>query len=270
MSQRRIVSLAALSVLELSPPEMVRIAARCGYTHVGLRPIAATDSERHFPLLADAGLRRETLAALADEGVGVLDIEILRLRPDTDVRAYEAALEFGAEAGARFALVAGNDPDRARIAGNLGALADLAATYGIRPHLEFMPWTDVPDLAVALDVIAAAGRGNTGLLVDAYHLVRSESSVADIPERSELTGYVQLCDIAGPVPADVADLIAEARSARLPPGAGECPLQALMARLPPGIPVSLEVPMDAARDAGMDPAARAALVIEAARPLLAA
>ncbi|MFM6852547.1 MAG: hypothetical protein ACKOUM_00510, partial [Sphingopyxis sp.] len=137
----RPISLAALTVLELAPPDMVSVAAQCGYSHIGLRPIAATPDEAHFPLLADAALRRETMARLRDLGIGVLDIEILRLRPDVVVQDYEAALAFGAQCGAQFALVAGNDPDRARMADNLAALCALAAPYNIRPHLEFMPWT---------------------------------------------------------------------------------------------------------------------------------
>ncbi|HEY5308601.1 MAG TPA: sugar phosphate isomerase/epimerase, partial [Casimicrobiaceae bacterium] len=38
----RILSLAALTVLELSPPDMVSCAAAAGYTHVGLRLLPAT------------------------------------------------------------------------------------------------------------------------------------------------------------------------------------------------------------------------------------
>jgi len=56
----RVFSLAALTVLELSPPEMVEVAARAGYNHVGLRLVPATPEEHHFPLMGDAGLRRQT------------------------------------------------------------------------------------------------------------------------------------------------------------------------------------------------------------------
>ena len=44
----RILSLAALTVLELSPPQMVEVAARAGYSHVGLRLVPATPEEHHF------------------------------------------------------------------------------------------------------------------------------------------------------------------------------------------------------------------------------
>jgi sugar phosphate isomerase/epimerase len=240
----RDIALAALTVLELSPVEMIAVAARCGYSHVGLRPVAATPDEAHFPILTDAALRRDTLSALADHGLGVLDIEILRLKPETRVADFEPVLAFAAAVGARFALIAGNDPDLSRAAYNLAALCDLSAPYGIRPHLEFMPWTDVPNMATALGVANATGRDSVGLLVDVFHLNRSGGIVADVPSNDPRFGYVQLCDIAGPVPADMSDILREARAGRLFPGEGDCPLVALLQRLPAGIPVSIEAPAD--------------------------
>ncbi len=91
MSQR-ILSLAALTVLELSPPEMVEVAARAGYSHVGLRLEPATPQEHHFPLVADADLRRQTFERLRDTGIKVLDVEILRLKPETRVADFDALL----------------------------------------------------------------------------------------------------------------------------------------------------------------------------------
>ena len=133
MSQR-IFSLAALTVLELSPPDMVEVAARAGYSHVGLRLEPATAEEHHFPLVGDAGLRRQTAERLRDTGIKVLDIEILRLKPETRVDDFDALLAVGAGFGATELLVAGNDPDQARLTDNFAALCDLAAKYGIYPH----------------------------------------------------------------------------------------------------------------------------------------
>lgn len=262
----RAISLAALTVLEVSPVETVRIAAACGYSHVGLRPIAATPVEAHFSLLGDAALRRETLSALADCGIGVLDVEILRLKPDTRPGDFESALAFGAEAGARFALVAGNDPDRVRSADTFAALCDLAASFGIRPHLEFMPWTDVPDIATAQQIAAAASRANAGVLVDAFHLNRSGGVSGDVPQDDPAIGYLQLCDIAGPVPA-MDEILREARSDRLFPDEGEIDLVALLQRLPDR-PVSIEVPADRLRNAGVGAEDRARLAISATRKVL--
>jgi len=66
----QIFSLAALTVLELSPPDMVEVAARAGYSHVGLRLEPATPQEHHFPLMADAELRHRTRQRLRDQGAG--------------------------------------------------------------------------------------------------------------------------------------------------------------------------------------------------------
>ena len=165
----RIFSLAALTVLELSPPDMVEVAARAGYSHVGLRLAPATAEEHHFPLVADAELRRQTQARLRDTGVRVLDLEILRLKPETRVADFEPILAVGAEFGGTELLVAGNDADEARMTERFAELCELAEGYGIHPHLEFMPWTAVPDLTAALEIVTAAGAVNGGVLVDALH-----------------------------------------------------------------------------------------------------
>ena len=78
----RALSLAALTVLELSPVQMVHCAAAAGYSHVGLRLLPATTDEPVWDMLGDSAMVREVAAALDDTGVRVLDVEILRLRPD--------------------------------------------------------------------------------------------------------------------------------------------------------------------------------------------
>jgi len=242
----QIFSLAALTVLELSPPEMVEVAARAGYSHVGLRLEPATPQEYHYPLVADLGLRRQTAKALTDTGIKVLDIEILRLKPATHVPDFEIFLEVGAEFGASELLVAGNDPDEARLTDNFAQLCDLARPYGIYPHLEFMPWTDAPDLAKALRIVDNAGRDNGCVLVDAFHFNRSRSSLAQLaaavqasPQRFR---YAQMCDVAGPVPDSMDEILRQARNERRFPGDGDCDLHGLLQALPRQVPISIEAP----------------------------
>ena len=55
-----------------------------------------------------------------------------------------------------------------------------AAPYGLTADLEFMPWTYVPDLATANKIVAQAGQPNAGVLVDALHFDRSNSSIAEL------------------------------------------------------------------------------------------
>ena len=242
----QIFSLAALTVLELSPPQMVEAAARGGYTHVGLRLEPATPEEYHFPLVADLEVRRQTHKALSDTGIKVLDIEILRLKPHTNVHDFKIFLEVGAEFGATELLIAGNDPDEARVTENFALLCDLAKPYGIHPHLEFMPWTDAPDLTIALRVVENAGRSNGCVLVDAFHFNRSRSSLdqltAAVRANPQRFRYAQMCDVVGPVPEDIAEILRQARNERLFPGDGDCDLVGLLNALPAHIPISIEAP----------------------------
>ena len=265
----RIFSLAALTVLELSPPAMVEAAARAGYSHVGLRLVAATPEEQHFPLVADAELRRQTQARLRDTGIKVLDLEILRLKPETCVADFEAILAVGAELGGTELLVAGNDPDEARLTERFAELCDLAAGYGIHPHLEFMPWTDVRDLRQAMRVVANAGRENGCVLVDAFHFNRSASSLDDLarlaPQRMR---YAQLCDVAGPVPEDMGEILRQARNERRFPGDGDCDLLGLLRTLPTNIPLSLEIPTRQLMEQGVSALQRARMALEKTRQLL--
>ncbi len=242
----QIYSLAALTVLELSPPDMVEAAARAGYSHVGLRLEPATPQEYHYPLVADLVLRRQTAKALSDTGIKVLDIEILRLKPETRVRDFEIFLQVGAEFGATELLVAGNDPDEARQTANFAELCDLALPYGIYPHLEFMPWTDAPDLTTALRIVENAGRSNGCVLVDAFHFNRSRSSLdelkAAVQANPQRFRYAQMCDVAGPVPDSMDEILRQARNERRFPGDGDCDLRGLLQALPRHVPISVEAP----------------------------
>src|SRR5215475_492707 len=112
------IALAALTVLELAPPDMVSCAAEAGFDFVGLRLIPAPSDEVNHPMVGDTPLVRETERRLKESGMRVLDIEIFRLRPDTNVADYEAALETGARFGATEALVACNDPIESRLTAN--------------------------------------------------------------------------------------------------------------------------------------------------------
>ncbi|KWI47267.1 AP endonuclease [Burkholderia pseudomultivorans] len=241
--QSRALSLSALTVLELNPPQMVQCAVDAGYDYVGLRLLPATDSEVRHAIVGDTPLRRETLAILRDTGMRVLDVEIARLKPDTDVTDYLPMLETAAELGARYVLVAGNDPDEARTVERLGRLCDLAAPLGLSPSLEPMPWTDVKDLDAGARIVDACGRRNTGLIVDPIHFDRAGSSLDTLRALPrDYFGYVQFCDAPAERPTDVDTLLFQARCARLTPGDGGLDLAGILRALPAHLPVSVEVP----------------------------
>ena len=64
-------SLAHLTVLSLTPPQVVDVAARTGYRYVGLRMTRVTPDEVLYDLARDRALMKETKARLADTGVAV-------------------------------------------------------------------------------------------------------------------------------------------------------------------------------------------------------
>jgi len=240
----RPLSLAALTVLELSPPEMVACAAAAGYSHVGLRLVPATEHEPTWPVIGDTAMVREIEHRLEDTGVRVLDVEIFRLRPDTDVRSYLPALETGARLGAGHVLVAGNDPDEARLTERFATLCELGTALRLTFDLEPMPWTEVKNLQQAARIVAAARQPNAGVLIDPIHFDRGGNVPADIglvpPERLH---YAQLCDAPAERPRDTEAVLHQARAERLMPGDGGLDLAGILRALPQGLPLGMEVPM---------------------------
>ena len=243
MTLVRPISLAALTVLELSPPDMVSCAADAGYSHVGIRLLPATPTEPHHDIVGDTPMLREVERRLADTGIKVLDVEIFRLKPDTRIADYEAAIATAARLGASDLLVAGNDPDEARLVDSFGAFCDLAARYGLRAGLEFMPWTDARDLVQASRIVERCARANAGVLIDPFHLSRSGSRIEDVAAIPvSRLHFMQFCDVPAAIPATMDEILAEARAERLFPGEGGLDLLALLRSVPRDLPLSVEVP----------------------------
>jgi len=101
----------------------------------------------------------------------------------------------------------------------------------------------VSNVAKAKRVIAAAGRKNSAVLIDAIHFFREENLLEDLAAipRKHLR-YMQLCDARAERPSDMQEIIRQARSDRLFPGEGGLDLRALMRALPGNLPISVEIP----------------------------
>lgn len=263
------LSLAHLTVLSLPPPAMIRVAADAGYASVGLRLIAVTPETPGYPLMDDPAMMRATKAALEETGIGVLDIEFVRITPELRVGSLERFVAAGADLSAKYVVTAPYDPDLKRLADRFGAIADLAERYGLRALLEFFPWTDVPDLDAAVAVVEASERETAGILVDTLHFDRSGSSVLRLAALSpRRLPFVHLSDAPAGRPGTTAELLHTARAERLAPGEGGIDLAGILRPMPPDIPVALEVPMEAlTREIG--PAAVARHVRERATRFIA-
>ena len=263
----RILSLATLTVRGLAPWEIVDCARATGYSHVGLRVLPVIPGEQLVDLFEEANMRRLE-AKLAETGLGVLDIEFLWLRPDTNLRDQERLLALCQRLGARALLLAGGDPDRARFLDRWLELCELAAPFGVRPHIEFMPLSDIRTYADAVSVMQAAPHPNAGIAIDTLHFDRGGSRASEIlPAHHAWMSYMQLCDGHPERPTTEAELLRQAREDRLPPGQGGLDLDGSLRALPPDLPISVECPLiDAPHVPALE---RARIAMDATRRVLA-
>src|ERR1700744_4589839 len=188
-------SLAALTALELAPPDLIDAAAACGYQQVGLRLMPAVAGGPAYPLMDDATKLKETIARIDATGVTVADLEIAALRAETGIASFEAFFEAGARLGAQHILVAAYDPDLVRFADRYARFCEAARPYGLTADLEFMPWTSVPNLKQAMRIVEEGNQPNAGLLVDALHFDQSQSLTSGIAKMPKgKLHYWQICD----------------------------------------------------------------------------
>jgi len=234
--------LAHLTLIELTPPELVTAAADAGFTQVSMRLAPASAGELQHPMIGGTPMMRETVARMRDRGVAVHDVELVRLTSSSVVASFEPLLAAAAELEAKYLLVAGDAPDEAALASRFRELSDLGARYGIRMGLEFMPWRGIKSLPAARRVVEAAGTG--GVVVDAIHLDRSGGLAGDLLSLPEaMWAYFQICDAPAARPDNEQELLFQARSARLPPGSGGLDLVSMIRAVPANTVISIETPM---------------------------
>ena len=239
----RTYSLAYLTANASTVPQAVRIADELGYAYVGLRVQPNGPGAPYQTLIGDAAVLRETQAVMRDTGVGVYDLEIIRIGEQFNVADHVALMDIGQTLGAKAVLIAADDTNELRLADNYARLCDAMQPYGLTADLEFMPWTAVKDAQAAMRVIELAGRpSNAGILVDALHFGRSTTSLQDIAAIPRgLLHYAQMCDAQAGLNFTTEELIHTARQERLLPGEGNIDVTGLFATLPQDLPVSVEI-----------------------------
>lgn len=264
------LGIEVLSVFAMPPVPFIGLAAELGCSHISLGLEPMPDNPHSYPawsLRQDATLRKETVAALADNAISIAFGEGFVFRPGVEVRDMADDFALMAELGAKCVNAVGIDPDRARSEDQFGAFADMAAANGLRASIEFMPGLALGTLAAANTLIDAVGRTNLGVVIDCMHLIRSGGSAQELaafdPAR---IAHIQLCD--APLTADMAQYPQEAKGNRLCPGEGELPLAEILAALPRDIVVGLEVPMLAKAQQGIGPKDRLQPCVDAANALL--
>lgn len=236
-------AVAHLQMLSLDPPAFIDAARHGGYDAVGLRLVPVTAEERPYPLTTDKALLRATRERLAATGIACIDVEVLRLTPDVEPESFQAFLETGAALGARTVTAHLPDPDVARAIDRFGRLCAMARPLGLHVGIEFLPWTDMPNLAAAARICKAVAADNGGVVIDTLHFHRSASTVAELEDlpRSWLRA-LQVADCPAETPVTPEALIHTARRERLLPGEGAVDFTAILAAMPPDVPLTLEIP----------------------------
>jgi sugar phosphate isomerase/epimerase len=108
-------------------------------------------------------------------------------------------------------------------------LCDRAAEHGLLVHIEFLPWSRIPNVTAAWEIVRRAGRANGGVLLDAWHFFRGGGDLEALRAvPGDRVFGLQLDD--GPTKAE-ADLPNAALHDRLLPGAGELDLGGLLGTL---------------------------------------
>lgn len=149
------------------------------------------------------------------------------LNPDRDAAAAEIASlgEYATTMGSRELVAVTMEttlPPMDDVVASFRNLCQSAAEAGLQVSVEFLPWTGIPDLATAWEILQRADCDNSGIMVDTWHWYRQPGGpnpelLRQIPP--EKLRVVQLCDAAAELPADI-DIATETMTSRLLPGEG--------------------------------------------------
>ena len=175
-------SLAHLTVLSLTPPQLVDVAARTGYEYVGVRITRVTPREVLYDLARDRALMRETKARLADTGIAVLDVELFRMDPALEPEHFapelDAAAELGREAHHR-ATAGSRSRARDGRASRVSAISRKPLRNLREPRIPALDGDRAISPRRRASCAPSTG-ANAGILVDMLHFGRSHSSVDEL------------------------------------------------------------------------------------------
>lgn len=230
--------------LSTTPAETIDAAAQAGFGAVGLRICARRPGEPFAtPVLGDASVAVALRQRASDRGIRLSNVSAYQFYPDVTWEHVAPVIDTTHLLGIPTVVVNCFDPDENRFIALFSKYCAAANGAGMRVALEFLPYSAVRTLGASLQVLERSGATNAGVLLDALHLDRSGASPSDIAAiQPGKIVFAQLCDavkLSGP--CTYAELLQEARTARLPAGEGELPLFDFLDALPPGLEIEYEV-----------------------------
>jgi sugar phosphate isomerase/epimerase len=236
-------SLAQLTVLHASPPELAQIAAETGYEFYSMRQIyMGLPEEPDFDLSKNKKLLSETKAVMANTGIRLLDIELARIVSEIDPAQYEPAFATAAELGGKSVISSIWTENRDLYLARFAQVCDLAAQYGLTVELEYVPIAAVKNLAGVVNVLNQVNRQNAGILVDIHHFHRAGDHPEDLARLpSKWFHMVHLCDAKVENPTNLDEMKHILREDRDYPGEGGIDIKSILANIPQ-VPYSIELP----------------------------
>ncbi len=261
-----------LGTFGMPPTQFVELTADLGCDSVGiaLAPMPGYNPDNHpdWSLRDDPALRRELIATLQDRGVSIGMVEGFALVPGQDIRAYAQDLDLVRELGGDRIACVSLDKDLPNTIDGFAVLTAMAAERGLLVSAEMGSLGPYGRVEPALAMVRGIGMDNFSLMVDTMHYFRMGNTIEQLAAIDPaLIGYVQLCDV--PLANRFDTYMEEAMYERMAPGDGELPLREFVKLIPPGVVVSLEIPIRSLAEQGLGPRERHAPSVAAARAMLA-
>jgi sugar phosphate isomerase/epimerase len=263
---RHALSLHHLTALELTPVELVSLAATLGCDAVCLFSYLGPLHAGRWPSVDSPGAALEVRRHAQEAGICICNVEVFSIGAEFDLGAMLPGLDRAAILGATRATVHIRDSDEARAAAHLAEFCAAALPLGISAGVEFTGFSQARTIGDAARIIALSGARNAGIVADILHVVRGGVTLEDLARHAHRITYAQICD--GSLTSRSDDYYHEAVENREIPGRGEFPLEAFVDLLDPDTPISVEVPLHRMRDAGIAGLDRARLAVDGSRMIL--
>lgn len=231
--------------LNAGPLETIDAAAAAGFKSVGIRISNRRVGEPYFAdVIGNPAMIGEIRARTHDHGLRLSNISAYHLYPDVTLDQMKAVIDTTVALGSRILVAHAYRPIDDKLIDLFGRYTEYAAQADVRIAVEFMRYSYAKTLDQLTEWLDRAGQLNAGYLLDPLHFDRAGGSVKDIAKLDpNRIVFVQLCDAKRRHDDPTEEqLLHEARTERLPPGAGELPLYDYLDALPVDIEIEYEAP----------------------------
>ena len=177
--------LSAGTLVKASFVERVAAARAAGFDAISLFPQQYLDC-RHKEKHSLGNMR----AILDEHAISVDEIDpLLDWYGPGASRSEQLIYRIADELGARSIIAApafAADREPETLCDDFKRLCERASQKQLRVDLEFLPWTTVPNLATALQIVDTCGEANAGVTLDCWHFFRGDNQIADIAKLSAM------------------------------------------------------------------------------------